>query len=304
MRYVNISEINDFANCRFRWWAKWIMGREPLHASVPLAFGSMLHKCFEDVHSTGQAFKEVIPVRRVEWHEQAMLETDSFNREVVLKSIQTLDDLTEALNFWEDKYVFEVPCLEVEKPHEYEIMPGVMLRFRPDRVGIMQGSIWHVQHKGLAAGTHFGVFTDLAQRSYHEHAYAEGLALAYPEYSVGGTLFDLIRKLKYRTNVGKSNEKVKTPAEMFMQHPMSVSLDSPVHIHVMECIRGHIEDMIEVERRYREFGRIPKPNEGANGGFFHNKPDEYFRVLIGEYELDDDRYFRQRIDTYAAVEEE
>jgi hypothetical protein len=62
--------------------------------------------------------------------------------------------------------------------------------------------------------------------------------------------------------------------------------------------------MLRVETEWHDSGLIPAPNEGANGGFFHNKPDEYFRVLTGEIELDDDRYFRPRQDTYAAVEEE
>jgi hypothetical protein len=301
---VNVSSINDFAHCRFRWWAKWIMNREPLHDSVPLTFGTMLHTTFEDVHKGVGSFKEVIPSRRAEWHAAAMSEMDTFNREVALRSVQTLDDMTEALVQWKDGYEFEVPCLEVEQPFEYELMPGVILRGRPDRVGVMQGQLWHVQHKGLAAGTHFAIFTDLAKRSYHEHSYMEALHLKYPNIPVGGTLFDLIRKLKYRTNVGKSNEKVKTYAEMFMQHPMSVALDSPLHAHVMDSIRQHVRDMMECEWRYKEGGIIPAPNEGANGGFFHNKPDEYFKVLTGEYELDDDRYFRARVDTYAAVEEE
>jgi hypothetical protein len=40
-----------------------------------------------------------------------------------------------------------------------------------------------------------------------------------------------------------------------------------------------------------------------NGGMYGNSPDEYFRVLTGEYELDDPRYFKTREDTYAGPEE-
>jgi len=303
VRYVNVSEINEFANCRFRWWAKWIMGREPVHASVPLTFGTMLHTVFEDVHKGDGGFKEVIQSRRAAWHADAMVETDTFNMEVALKSLTTLDDLTEALLLWKDQYEFDSD-LEVEQPFEYPLMDGVILRGRPDRVSVMLGSIWHVQHKGLAAGTHFGVYCDLAMRSYHEHSYAEALHLKYPDIPYGGTVFDLIRKLKYRTYVGKKNEATKSYEEMFMQWPMAVGLDSPLHENVMSCIRGHVEEMIVAEDRYRQDAYIPKPNESANGGFFHNAPDPYFKVLVGEWELDDPRYFRERKDTYAPTEED
>jgi hypothetical protein len=223
---------------------------------------------------------------------------------VVLKAIETLDDLTEALLLWKDTYTFEIPCLEVEVPFEFELMPGVLLRGRPDRVGIMDGMLWHVQHKALAAGTHFGIYTDLAQRSYHEHSYMEALAWKYPQYRVGGTLFDLIRKLKYRTYVGKRNEKVKTYEEMFMQFPMSISLDSPLHEHVMTSICQHVTGMQRQREMWNVVRHVPAPNEAANGGYFHNKPDEYFKVLTGQIQLDDDRYFRARVDTYAQSEEE
>jgi hypothetical protein len=300
---VNISSVNDFAACRFRWLCRWVLNRVSIHDSVPLAFGSLGHAIFEDVHKGLGSMKEVIQSRRAIAHEQMMSEMDSFNREVGQKAIQTLDDLTEALVLWKDGYEIESD-LEIEQPFEFELMPGVILRGRPDRVSVMDDSIWHIQHKFLAAGTHFGIFTDLAKRSYHEHSYLEALHLKYPKYKVGGTLFDLIRKLKYRTNVGKKNEATKTYEEMFFQFPMAINLESPLHQHVMDSIRSHVVEMQLVEENYRVSGMIPAPNEGANAGYFHNKPDDYFRVLVGEIQLDDSRYFRERIDTYTQTEEE
>lgn len=296
---VNVSEINDFANCRFRWWCKWVMNREPIHASLPLTSGTLLHECFERVHA-GSTFAEVIPRVRAQALERAANERDVFNYDVILKAVKTLADVEEALCLWKDGYPFEVPCLEAEQPFEYKLTSGIVVRGRPDRVGVMNGMLWHVQHKFLAASTHFGVYTDLAKRSYHEHLYAEALALKYPQYRVGGTLFDLVRKLKYRTYVGKKNEAVKSYEEMFFQFPLAIELDSPLHQHVMDSIKTHACEMFSM----RQSGCIPAPNEAANGGFFHNKPDEYFRVLTGEIELDDDRYFRPRVDTYAPAEEE
>lgn len=301
---VNITSVNDFAMCRFRWWAKWIMNRVPIHDSIPLTFGRMGHTIFEEVHKGLGSFKEVIQSNRAEWLTQAMTETDTFNHDVGMKAIQILDDLTEALPLWKDGYEFEIPCLEVEQPFEFNLMSNVILRGRPDRVGVMNGAIWHVQHKFLGPQTHFSVFLDLAKRSYHEHSYMEALHQKYPQYTVGGTLFDLVRKLKYRTNVGKKNETVKKYEEMFMQCPMSIDLDSPLHHHVMDSIKAHVVDMQLVEMQFKNFGLIPPPNEGANGGYFHNLPDDYYYVLIGERELDDDRYFKPRVETYVTIEEE
>jgi hypothetical protein len=301
---VNITSVNDFAACRFRWLCKWVLNRVPIHDSVPLTVGQMGHIIFEDVHKGLGDFKGVIQSRRAEWHEQMILEADTFNHAVMQKAIQTLDDLTEALIQWKDGYEFEIPCLETECPFEFDLMPGVVLRGRPDRVGVMEGALWHVQHKFLAGQTHFGVYLDLAKRNYHEHAYMEALHQKYPQYEVGGTLFDLIRKLKYRTYVGKKNETTKTYEEMFMQFPMSIDLNSPLHQHVMESIKSHVMEMRMVEELYRMNGSIPAPNEGANGGYFHNQPDDFFRVLVGEIQLDDDRYFKPRVETYAVTEEE
>jgi hypothetical protein len=301
---VNITSVNDFTACPWRWWAKWIQNRVPIHDSVPLTFGKMGHIIFEDVHKGLGSFREVIQSRRAEWHEQMIQEPDEFNRMVMQKALQTLDDMAEALPQWKDGYEFEIPCLEIEQPFEYKLMPGIILHGRPDRVGVMAGQLWHCQHKFLAAGTHFGTYIELAKRNYHEHSYLEALHLKYPQYPIGGTLFDLIRKLKFRTNIGKKNEATKTYEEMFMQFPMSISLDSPLHQHVMENIKAHIKEMRRVEVAYGVSGVIPAPNEGANGGYFHNQPDDYFYVLTGERSLDDDRYFKPRQETYVATEKE
>jgi hypothetical protein len=44
---------------------------------------------------------------------------------------------------------------------------------------------------------------------------------------------------------------------------------------------------------------MPLPNEKLNGGWIGNTIDPYFRVLQGEIDLKDDRWFKDREDTYA-----
>ena len=115
----------------------------------------------------------------------------------------------------------------------------------------------------------------------------------------GGTIMNLVRKLKFRTNAGKKNEVLKTAAEMFFQGPVALNMDGPLHRGVMEAMRQHVLDMMEVERRWVDDDFIPPPNESMNGGWGGNSEDPYFRVLTGEINLDDNNVFKAREDLYA-----
>ncbi len=307
----NVSEMQDFQRCRFRWWAKWVQNYVPKHEAQPLGFGKLIHRIFETYHGGQYNMAECIALHRTEWvtkmETAGMNGLDIVDISIGTKVLKQLDDITEALVLWQDVYPMEIDCLEVEEPFEIDLGDGIVGRGRPDRVAVRHGLLWHVQHKALAAGTHFAVFTDLAKRSYHEHLYAEALWKKYKCHvavrGYGGTHFDLIRKLKYRTNITKANPlgKCKDYEEMFQQVPMSVDLDSPLHHHVMDSIKQHAAEM-RACRTLCAAGFIPAPNENMNGGAFGNSPDEYFRVLTGEYELGDDRYFKQREDTYETPE--
>lgn len=299
--YVNVSAINDFMRCQFRWYCKWVLNRVPVHEAQPLAFGKLLHLIFEDKHK-GIQMADAIRDRRVEWMEKMAITTDLVDISIGTKVVKQLDDLTEALLLWHDVYTFDIDCLEVEEPFELDLGDGLIYRGRPDRVAVRQGSLWHVQHKGLAAGTNFAVFTDLSKRSYHEHLYMEALSRKYDKYKIGGTMFDLIRKLKYRTNVGKKNETVKGYQEMFQQIPVAVDLNSPTHKHVMESMRYHAQMMQRIASDPSWV--IPAPNETMNAGMFGNSIDDYFRVLTGEITLDDNRYFKNREDMYEPMIDE
>jgi len=202
-------------------------------------------------------------------------------------------DLEGALPLWEDKFPVD-EVLEVEESFEVELpeYPGILWLGRPDRVVSAMKQVWHTQRRGLAASMNFGTYVVLAKRHYHEHLYAEHLARKYCKP------FKKRSKLKYRTYVGKKNEATKTAAEMFWQGPMSVNLDSGLHKAVMHSMAQHVNDMKLTEHLWELDQYIPPPNEKMNGGYGGNAMDPYFRVLVGEISLDDDTWFKDRVDMY------
>lgn len=307
MYYVNVSSVQDFEQCRYRWLCKWVLNRVPRIEGPALAAGKLLHLGFErhareDITLQSAMFAETYAFQALTV--QAFGLTDA-ERAPLQKALETVHDLYEAWPLWEDKYPMDVAVLEAEEPFEiaFPELPGVIFRGRPDRVCIMNGLVWHVQNRGLAANMNFATYARLAKRHKHEHLYAEHLAKKYArDGEYGGTLFNLVRKLKFRTNVGKKNEATKKGTDMFWQHPMSINLRSLQHESVMRDLFYHVEEMQRVEREYRESGRIPAPNDKMNGGFNGSSEDPYFKLLIGEIELRDDRFFKDREDTYAVAD--
>ena len=299
---ANVSSVQDFMSCRFRWVLKWVENRVPRHESPALAEGKLLHLIFEDHMRGTLTMKEAIDRHCSLLKTQARTDYERF---VAEKAVNGIMDRAEALEQWTDKWAWTIPCLEVEEKFEIEhpYDPSIHLIGRPDRMGVMDNiELYHVQHRGLMAQMNFPVYMDLAKRHYHEHVYAVAMHAKYPQYKYGGTLFNLVRKLKYRTNVGKKNEAVKTLDQMFYQMPMLIDLESPLHEHVMHSLLGHIHEMRRIEAEYRQDGTMPSPNEKLNGGFSGCSIDPYFRVLTGEASLEDDTLFKDREDTYAVAD--
>lgn len=315
---LNVSEVQDFMRCKYRWWAKWVMNRVPRVTATPLTVGKLIHSVFEDHLQNQTPMKDAVAARRSEFLNTMSTETNIKLIERGREALDVLDGLTEALEQWRDTFEMDYPVVEVETPFEWpdpEIKDLIWIG-RPDRTSFHRGYVWHNQIKNLAAGVNFAVFTDLQQRSYHEHLYAEALTARYcgpsgftlPDgehfppgaLKYGGTLFTLVRKLKYRTNVTKNNPegKVKNITEMFWQSPMAIDLDGDTHKHVMRSLRQHARSIREAQEEWYAFGTVPPPNENMNGGSFGNSPDEYFRVLTGDASLDDNRLFMDREDTY------
>lgn len=304
MYIVNVSSVQDFMQCRYRWVCKWVLNRVPRKEGDALVLGQALHRIFESVARDGGELQHA--ATQVAGVLEAQLPSmKPWDRETTETTLKKLAELWEAWPLWHDIYPMDVPVLEVEEPFtiEFPEMPNVVFRGRPDRVCIMNGLIWHVQNRGLASSMNFATYSRLAKRHMHEHLYAEHLARKYArDGDYGGTLFNLVRKLKFRTNVGKKNEKVKTAAEMFWQHPMSIRLDSLNHRTVMEDLFDHVEEMRRIETRVRDGGRLPAPNDKLNGGFSGSSEDPYFKLMIGEIDLRDDNWFKDREDTYAVAD--
>ena len=305
---VNVSSVQDFMQCRYRWYCKWVLNRVPRHEGPALDAGKLLHTIFEENSREGT------PLQKAAFTQSYMYQCETVNynepeRTTRTKALKTIHDLYEAWPLWNDIYEMTIPNLEAEEPFEIEFpeCPGVIFRGRPDRVCLMEGQIWHVQNRGLAASMNFATYIRLARRHYHEHLYAEHLARKYADLGpYGGTLFNLVRKLKFRTNAGKKNEKVKTGPEMFWQFPMSIDLQSQQHRDVMDSLFGHVAEMQDVQRRTRSctFGKqwLPAPNDKMNGGFNGSTEDPFFKLIMREITLDDNRYFKNREDTYAAAD--
>lgn len=289
---VNVSSVQDFMQCRFRWLCKWVLNRVPRSESPALEQGKLLHLIFEDVLKGERTMADAVDYRC------SSLPKDS-------KAVQGIMDLREALLMWKDNYHWEVPVLEVEEPFviPHPLDDNYAVKGRPDRVGVMGGKLWHIQNRGLAASMNFGVYMELATRHYHEHIYAAALSQKYPQYEYGGTMFNLVRKLKYRTNIGKKNESVKSYDQMFFQHPMVIDLKSASHQHVLGSLLDHMYEMKRVEENWHRDATVPAPNEKMNGGFSGSSIDPYFRVISGTISIYDDMYFKDREDTYANMGE-
>lgn len=287
---ISVSEIQDYMRCPFRWYCKWVKNRVPVEEAPALTFGKLLHEVFEVGIKQGmeKALTEV-PQR---WYDVGTL-AGGYELSARLSALEKLKELAESLSLWTPAWENE-EVLEVEVPFEFNY-GGITFLGIPDTVVVIDDYIYHRQHKGLAPATNFGTYLLLAKRSMHEHLYAEAISKKYPEYKYGGTYFNLVRKLQYRTHVTKKNPegKVKTLDQMFFQHPVPIDLNSELHKDVMK-------NLLYWTERIREDERCPV-NELQNGGPYGNSPDVYFRVLLGEISLDDDRYFKDREDRYAGI---
>jgi hypothetical protein len=115
--------------------------------------------------------------------------------------LDAFKDTAEALTHWQDLFSID-ETLEVETPFEF-VHPddsSIVVRGRPDRVVVSMGRIFHMQHRSLAAGRNIAQYTEPAKLDMHELVYAYHLRTKYAAkgLSYGGTIFNIIRKLKYR----------------------------------------------------------------------------------------------------------
>ena len=310
IRRVNVSSVQSFINCPFRWWCEYVQNRVPVATAPALDTGRVLHRIFERHFRDGE---DLIDASRAECASfEALIPTEHPSaRASAEKALKTMRDLEEALPLWVDDFRAD-KTLAVEEPFELqdERLENVLWVMRPD-VEITKGRyLYHRQNRGLAASMNFAQYVRLMNWHFHEHLYAKGLTEKWIKsgrlkgFKYGGTQVNLIRKLQYRTNAGKKNEATKTAAEMFYQQTFFIDTSSKRHKAVMASLRYWTSRMVEALEIWEEEGIAPCPNPKQNGGFSGSSEDAFFRVLMGEITLDDDNYFKDRLDPYAQPAEE
>lgn len=298
---VNGSSIKEFMRCRYRWVAKWVVNRVPRDGKRPLDFGKLIHVVFEDHFKLGISMTESVEKHRALLVDKMTPALDEKSTRQLMDVLEDLDTYRAQIEAWHDQYPFG-EMIECEEPYDYPHPSDddLILRMRPDRVSLLYGKMFHVQNRGLASSTNFGLYTNLARRAMHEHMYKVGLQRKYPQYEYGGTIMNLIRKLKHRGVPTKKEPegKILHPVSELMYQGM-VPLSPAITGHVMECVKYWAHEMRRVEQDYRDSGNWPAPNEEANGGWHGNTLDPYFSVLTGDTTLANDDLFEDRKDPYS-----
>lgn len=292
---ANISSVQDFMQCRYRWACKWVYNRVPRTEPRALSFGKLLHNVFEDHLLSGDPMDKVIDRQIVEWRTQAAVA----NRDVAevtaaLSAITDLESYREVLCQWKDQYPCDIPVLEVETPFEIDVGHDIKIKGKPDRVSVVFGRAFHIQNRSLAATTNFDLYTHLAKRHLHELVYGYAISRKFQQYPYGGTIFNLLRKITHRSKTGKILHPLSECLWQGMLNFSQEELESGV-----QRAKAWIQEMREEHENILVLKEMPLPNERLNGGPYGNSIDPYFLVLQKEISLDDDRYFKHREETYA-----
>jgi hypothetical protein len=275
--YVSVSSIQDYQSCRLRWCYKWVENRVPRTVPVALEVGKILHKAFEAAFTRGT---------------NVGVELEGL---LTPESDQWLRDAIEPLKLWKDQFpVTEV--LEVEQPFEFMTEAGIPFRGRPDRVAVVFGKAFHIQNKSVGAAVDPGLYIRLAQRNMHELLYGRYLSQKYAKFTYGGSIYNIVRKLQYRTKAkGKDNAIINGPEKMFLQ--TIIGLDE---VQAQQARADLAELSVEMDRcadRYLN-GFPPPSTRKMDGGMFGSHMDPYTAVMLGEADLQDDALFGPREETY------
>lgn len=298
IRYVTVSEMQDFLADAWRWYAKWRLNRVPRRWSEALEFGTLVHDVFEfyfshaDVPVTTEAAWE-----HVYDSARATPYPDPDQAAVMATALKKLIAFRPQIVAYKDAYPVEA-VLGVEEaftlPLWYDEKTGGprpwVLRGRPDRVVLSNGKVLHQQHKTVAGNRDISLYLAVLQRSMHEGLYGTYLARKYPEYPYGGSWINLIRKA-----VATDSRPVKG-----LGFQAIVKVDEADRKRAWDRARWIVREMWRAEQVALEQGHDALPdNPGLDDGYFHNSLDGYFDVLRGKASLDDPNLFMSREDTYA-----
>lgn len=296
LKTISVSSIEDYQNDRLRWCYKWVENRVPRKVPSALVVGKLLHAAFE-AH-----FKNPnIPV--YEALEMLLPPPGTILDDKEQKEIDIARGLVEPLQFWRDQFPV-TETLEVEQPFEFYLTNGAKFQGRPDRVVVAYDKVFHMQHKSVGAGVKIDTYVQLATQRMHELLYGRYLLKKYKDRGeYGGSIYNIVRKLKYRSKVvSKAEPKGKilhTPGEMLFQQAIPVDRETmeqafdeanELSVHMDRTMEMYLSDKL-----------IPR-NRQLDGGKYGNSIDPYTLVAIGEIKLSDDTFFMDREETYETEE--
>lgn len=287
---ISGSSIADYFKCPLRWCYKWVSDRAPREVGAALTVGVIVHMVFE-AYFKGET-------ERMGDYLQALIDEMPEKKK---KERATLKELVEPLNEWVDGMPIQ-ETLEVEEPFEVLIegTPGVMFQGRPDRVVRVFDKVFHYQHKTVGSGRDVGSYISLARRSIHELVYGHVLEKKYQDVGeYGGTIYNLVRKLQYRSRAKGKEGKILHPASAFFTQTF-VGVDREEQKKILAELPVIANMMNETAAIYQD-GGIVVPNREADAGYAGYGIDPYTPVIMGEASLDDDRLFQSREDLYAVT---
>lgn len=295
LTHISVSSITDFQNDRLRFCYKWLENRVPRSVPQALITGKIVHKAFENAFNNSTGPSEELSKLLVPFKDSILTEREQ-------KSYDELAGLVEPLAFWKDQFPI-AQTLEVEEPFEYELPNGLIFQGRPDRVVEVYGKAMHVQNKTIGAARDIGQYISLARRNMHELLYGDFLSRKYPDLPYGGTIYNIIRKLKYRSKTVTKAEPLgkilNQPEAMFMQTVIGLS-EHELKIAKRDLL-GLSNEMKGVAEEWG-FGITPSSNRSLDGGMFGSYTDPYTLVMMQEASLSDDALFMDREQTYSVEE--
>ena len=295
LKRVNVSSVHDFIRCRRRWIYAWYLGRVPRVEAPALVFGKLLHLVFE-THFDGVPMEEALARAKKFAKSHAKIagtreEETSWN--LGLKELEYYEPV---LKHWTDTYPI-TRTLEVETSFQMSLPNGVELVGRPDRVVVIWDSMYHVQNRGLADKIPLALYTELGMRNLHELVYAWALKQKYPEIPYGGTVYNILRKVTLQDRKGK--DKFVPPYNSVMGQKLVPMLTPRIEEAVAKVV--YYTDEMERTVALWESGKMVGDNDLMDGGPYRNSRDPYFEVLLGARSINDDRYFKDRVNLYPEI---
>lgn len=291
MRF-NISAAKALQRSEAAWYYQYHLGRVPKRQAPALAAGTFAHQFFELLH-TGIPNDRALARAQV-WlgeHRRGLL-VEGF-AEQVEKLDQESDILLELLPHWQDR--FEFTTLQVEQELEAPLPSGSHILYgTPDRVALWQDKLWHVQNRTLSSSTPMGPYLKAAQLDLHELGYAwlinnssSCMCEEWSNYPYGGTLFNIVRKLKL---TGAKGKPLHHPEECFIQEflPVNPKLVRTA-LEELERLGNRMVKILQEEPEPNFQGRICPAH--CTLGKYGNSLCGYFPVCSGQTTIEDDTLY-------------